>query len=108
MGRREGAAVRLRALTALAVLALCRAAAPASAAPGPWIDPGRIAISPDGQDLYATGYRTLSFRRDVATGELTPIDELGPPGGSIAITPDWRPRVCRVPPAGGRRRGDTH
>src|SRR4051812_3202370 len=88
MGRREGAAVRLRALTALALLALCWPAAPASAAPGPWIDPGRIAISPDGQDLYATGYRTLSFRRDVATGELTPIDELGPPGGSIAITPD--------------------
>jgi DNA-binding beta-propeller fold protein YncE len=85
--RREGTAVRLRTLVA-ALVVLCAAATPAGAAPGPWIGPGQVAVSPDGHDLYATGYRTLSFRRDLETGGLTQIDELGPPASSIAIAPD--------------------
>jgi DNA-binding beta-propeller fold protein YncE len=80
----------LRVPIALALAVLCAAASPAGAAPGPWIGPGPLAISPDGRDLYATGYRTLSFRRDVDTGGLTQIDELGPPASSIAIAPDGR------------------
>jgi DNA-binding beta-propeller fold protein YncE len=77
---------RLRwAIVAVLVLA---APSAASATPGPWVDPGKIAISPDGRDLYATGYRTLSFRRDQSSGKLSQIDDIGPPGGSIAITPD--------------------
>jgi DNA-binding beta-propeller fold protein YncE len=79
----------VKALVAItvALLVSCCASTTASAAPGEWFAPGKIVISPDGRDLYASGTRTLSFRRDVDTGELTPTDYLGPRGSSIAITP---------------------
>lgn len=76
---------RTAASAALVLLALLGAGA-ANAAPAR--ASGWIAVSPDGNNLYATGGKTLSFRRDPASGELTPIDLLGPPGGTIAISPD--------------------
>jgi DNA-binding beta-propeller fold protein YncE len=57
------------------------------AQPG-WIDPGQVALSPDGRNVYATGFRTISFRRDTSTGALTEIDGFNPRASSIAITPD--------------------
>jgi DNA-binding beta-propeller fold protein YncE len=83
--------MRLRVAIPVALAVLCAAAGPAGAAPSPWrpwIGPGQVAISQDGRDLYATGYRTLTFRRDADTGGLTQIDELGPPASTIAIAPD--------------------
>jgi DNA-binding beta-propeller fold protein YncE len=79
---------------AIALLALIALATPApgsaDAAPGRWMRPGEMAISPDGRDLYATGARTLSFHRDQASGELTLFDSFAPLGNSIAMTPDGR------------------
>ncbi|MEA2411759.1 MAG: hypothetical protein QOC77_2320 [Thermoleophilaceae bacterium] len=82
--------MRARAAVGLAVVALAGIAgtAEASAATAPWVNPGRIAVSPDGRDLYATGWTTMGFRRDADSGALTPNDTFGPPGRSIAITPD--------------------
>jgi DNA-binding beta-propeller fold protein YncE len=83
---------RLRALLglALATSVLASAASAEAARTVRWIAPGGVAVSPDGRNLYATGIRTLTFRRDADSGELEQIDSFAPPGSSIAITPDGR------------------
>jgi DNA-binding beta-propeller fold protein YncE len=81
----------VRALLAGAALALALPAA-AGAATWSWNGPQDVAASPDGRNVYVSGYQTLSFGVDGETGSLTLLGHTEPGGyeSQIAVSPDGR------------------
>src|SRR4051812_2681726 len=77
--------------TALATAGSASASATSTLCCLPWQQPGKIVVSPDGQNIYASDNNVaVSVAVDQPTGALTLLDSYDSPGRAAAISPDGR------------------